>query len=81
MTIEQPFVAIDSYFDLILLAIPSSMKFIFRPLPWEEFGLLQTIQFIENCCIVVIVLYILKQNVKYRLWSKQEVIFLNIFFF
>ena len=79
--IQEAFVPITSYFDLFLSSIPSVLKLMFRPLPWEEFGVLQLLQFVENCVIFILILYIIKQNFKYKLWKIQEVKFLNILLF
>jgi|GEM_PF-4398716 len=79
LSTQEPFVPLVSYFDLVVSSIPSMMKLMFRPLPWEEFGALQVLQFVENCVIFILILYIVQQNFKYKLWKMQEVKFLNMF--
>jgi len=81
VNIDEKFIPILSYLELIWMGLPSALEFFFRPLPWEEFGTLQLIQFLENCIIGVLVIYILIQNKKYKLWKYQEVKFLNILLF
>ncbi|WP_375724534.1 hypothetical protein LXN10_03385 [Arcobacter sp. KX21116] len=81
LSVHEPYIPISSYFDLLLSIIPSIMMQLFRPLPWEEFGILQLLQFSENCVIFILILYILKENFKYKLWKMQEIKFLNVLLF
>lgn len=78
---KEAFTPIVSYFDLIVTSMPSILTFMFRPLPWEEFGMLQLLQFVENIVIFIFILYIIRQNFKYKLWKMQEVRFLNTLLF
>lgn len=50
---------------------------LFKPLIWEEYGIFQIFQFIENSTIFVIILYIVYLKIKFRLWNSREVKFLN----
>ncbi|MCB5250070.1 MAG: hypothetical protein WCY75_07915 [Sulfurimonadaceae bacterium] len=78
---SELFVPILSYTDLLIHFIPSSLNFLFRPLPWEEFGILQLVQFVENIFLGIIIFVIITQNYKYKLWMLSEVKFLNFFLF
>lgn len=75
---NEPFIAISSYYELLYSSLPSALKFMFRPLPWEEFGVFQALQFIENCAIVFLILWIMYKNIKYKLLFTHEVKLLNI---
>ncbi|RXK07213.1 hypothetical protein CRU97_03645 [Halarcobacter bivalviorum] len=72
------YIPITSYFDIVTLAIPSAVNMFFRPLIWEEFGLFQLIQFLENCILFIIIFFIWYKKFKYKLYKEQEVVFLNL---
>ena len=78
--ITEVFVPISSWSNLFTMIVPDVVHFMFRPLPWRETGLLQIVQFIENCLIVSIVLFIFYKNKVKKLYKINEVIFLNSFF-
>lgn len=77
--VTDAFIPLNSFGDVLLSAVPSSLYIFFRPLPWIEEGLLQLVQFLENVVIFFIVSYILYLNTKYKIWNLQEVKFLNVF--
>ncbi|MCF6339837.1 MAG: hypothetical protein L3J10_03650 [Sulfurimonas sp.] len=79
--ISYAFNPITSFYDLLIKMIPDTIHFMFRPLPWKESGFFQIIQFIENCIIVSIILFILYKNKVKNLYKNNEVIFLNGFLF
>lgn len=79
--LKEPFIEISSYLDLLIYSIPGIVKFLFHPLPWEDFNLLQSVQFLENCTIFILIIYILLQNFKYKLFVFKEVKFMTIFLF
>lgn len=75
---EVGYIPLTSYFDIFKLSLPSAINMFFRPLIWEEFGLFQLIQFLENCILFVIILFIWYKKFKYKLYKEQEVVFLNL---
>lgn len=75
--LSEPFIPITSYSDLILHSFPSALRFMFRPLPWEEIGIFQILQFIENCSIAILISHIFYYNIKFKLLPTYEVKVLN----
>lgn len=77
-TVTDPFVPINSFADILLSSVPSTIKMFFRPLPWMEEGVFQLAQFLENVVVFCIIVYILYLNTAYKIWRLQEVKFLNV---
>lgn len=72
------FIGLNSYYELFFSSFSSAFVFMFRPLPWEEPGLLQLLQFIENCGIAFLFGHIFYQNIKHKLLFSYEIKTLNI---
>lgn len=82
--LEQKFTVLDAnklipitFFDMLIHAPYNFLLILFKPLIWEEYGIFQIFQFIENSTIFVIILYIVYLKIKFRLWNSREVKFLN----
>lgn len=76
--LSETFIYINSYIELIPYAIQNAIKLMFRPLPWEEFGKLKLLQFIENCFIFVVICHIIYSNIKNKLYKLYEIKILNL---
>lgn len=75
---NELFIVLNSYYELLFYSFPSALKFMFRPLPWEETSFLQLVQFIENCSIAILIGNIFYKNIKYNLLLFYEIKTLNI---
>ncbi|KLE11275.1 hypothetical protein AF79_01435 [Aliarcobacter butzleri L354] len=77
--LKEQFIEISSYLDLLIYSLPSIINFLFHPLPWKDFNLLKSVQFLENCTIFILIIYILLKNFKYKLFVFKEVKFMTMF--
>ena len=73
----DPIFKFNSYSDMIISIVPSALKFLMRPFPWEEVGCFQIIQFLQNCAISCLIGYVIYKNSKHTLWQFREIKFLN----
>lgn len=76
--VTPAFIPLNSFTDVLLSVVPSTLNMFFRPLPWMEEGVFQLAQFLENVGVFCIIVYILYLNTKYKVWKLQEVKFLNV---